>query len=532
MFSFTKRSNIDAAVTNLFKYLKVSIDPNIVIDELEKHPDYPSMLAVSDVLTALNVSNTAFRADFEMLGELSAPFLVNVNTNGGEFVVITKIDAKHVYFSDERKEVNKVSVENFKSEFAGVVLIAEPDSGLIKNRGLLSSAYKFKPAVLTAGCLLILLTLLYNSGYFVSLNWATVLLSVVKTAGLIVSVLLLIQSVDSNNPLIQVLCQDGGKTDCNAILSSKAAKVFDGLTWSEVGFFYFAGTWLLLQFGGSAGTGVLTVLAMLNFVSLPYTVYSVYYQARMAKKWCVLCCAIQALLWLEFIPLAINAFTTHFYLDMEGYKMARLTFVCLLSPVVLWLILRPLLFKLQQLKPLKEQLRKFKYNSELFNQALTAQPQFKQPDENWSIVLGKPEASNIITMVSNPYCPPCAKMHKLLNDIIDQNGDVQARIVFTAENTEEDPQTQVTRHLMALNALLDKTQVKHALHDWYEQKQKNYDAWAKAYPVELVETEYYKLDAQRTWCEMAEVAFTPTMLINGHLLPPVYQFSDLKYMLQ
>jgi uncharacterized membrane protein len=532
MFSFTKPSNAEASVTYLLKYLKVSINPDTVIDELEKHPDYPSMLAVSDVLTALNISNSAFRAEFEMLDELPVPFLANVNTNGGEFVVVTKMDAKHVYFSDERKEVNKLPLQSFKSEFAGVVLIAEPDTKLIEDRSLLSSAYKFKPVVLVAGCLLILLTLLYNSGYFSYLNWTTALLSAIKTAGLIVSVLLLIQSVDSNNPLIQVLCQGGGKTDCNAILSSKAAKVFDGLTWSEVGFFYLAGTWLLLQFGGSAGAGVLTVLAVLNFFSLPYTVYSIYYQARVAKKWCVLCCAIQALLWLEFIPLVINAFTTHFHLGFGSYKILSLMFVCFSTPVVLWLILRPLLLKLQQVKPLKEQLRKFKYNSELFNQALTAQPQFKQPDENWSIVLGSAEASNIITMVSNPYCPPCAKMHKLLNDIIDQNGDVQARIVFTAQNDEADPQTQVTRHLMALNALLDKTQVKHALHDWYEQKQKNYDAWAKAYPVELVETEYYKLDAQRNWCEMAEVAFTPTMLINGHLLPPIYQFSDLKYMLQ
>jgi len=530
MFLFTKRSNAEAAVTNLFKYLKVTINPDTVIDELEKHPDYPSMLAVSDVLTALNISNTAFRAEFDMLGELAAPFLVNLNTNGGEFAVVTKMDAKHFYFSDERKEVNKLSLEDFKSAFAGVVLIAEPDSKLIKKSGLLSSAYKFKPAVLTASCLLILLTLLYNSGYFFNLNWAIVLLSIIKTAGLIVSILLLVQSVDSNNPLIQVLCQGGNKTDCNAILSSKAAKVFDGLTWSEVGFFYFAGTWLLLQFGASAS--VLTVLAILNFVSLPYTVYSVYYQARVAKKWCVLCCAIQALLWLEFIPLVINAFTTHFYFDQGSYKMVRLMFLCFSTPVVLWLILRPLFFKLQQLKPLKEQLRKFKYNSELFNQALTAQPQYKQPDENWSIVLGNAGASNVITMVSNPYCPPCAKMHKMLNEIIDQNEDVQARIVFTALNDDADPQTPVTRHLMALNALLDKTQVKHALHDWYEQKQKNYEAWAKAYPVELVETEYYKLDAQRTWCEMAEVAFTPTMLINGHLLPSIYQFSDLKYMLQ
>ncbi len=531
MSLFTKRSNAEAAVVNLLKYLKITIDPDSVIDELEKHPDYPSMLAVSDVLTALHIENSAFRAKSEMLSELSLPFLVNLSTNGGEFAVVTKMDDKHVYFADERKAVNKLEVSNFKSAYAGVVLIAEPDTNFIKDRSTLLSASRFKPALLTVSCVSILLVLLYNSGYFSSLNWTIASLSLLKTAGLIVSILLLIQSVDSNNPLIQVLCQPGDKTDCNAILSSKAAKVFDGLTWSEVGFFYFAGTWLLLQFGGSLA-GSLTVLAMLNFVSLPYTVYSIYYQARVVKKWCILCCSIQIILWLEFIPLVINASSTHFYFDFTNYEVLRLTLVYFSSPILLWLILKPLFLKLQQVKPLKEQLRKFKYNSELFNKLLTEQPQFKQPDENWSIVLGKAEAGNVITMVSNPYCQPCAKMHKLLNEIVDQNGDVQARIVFTAENTETDLQTPVTRHLMALNAQLDKTHVKNALHDWYEQKQKNYETWAKAYPVTLIETDYYKLDEQKAWCEMADVAFTPTMLINGHLLPSNYQFTDLKYMLQ
>ncbi|MGY4536245.1 putative membrane protein [Mucilaginibacter sp. UYNi724] len=531
MFLFSKRSNAEAAVTNLLRYLKVAIDPETVIDELEKHPDYPSMLAVSDVLTALHIENSAFRAEFEILGELSTPFLVNLNTNGGEFAVVTKMDAKHVYFSDERKEVNKLGLGNFKLVFEGVALIAEPDKKIIKNGSLLSSVYKFKPAVLTAGCLLIFLTLLSNSGYFSNLNWLIALLAIIKTGGLIASILLLVQSVDSNNPLIQVLCQGGDNTDCNAILSSKAAKVFDGLTWSEVGFFYFAGSWMLLQFGGGSPP-VLTVLAILNFLSLPYTVYSIYYQARVAKKWCILCCTIQVLLWLEFLPLVINAATTHFYFSYGNYEVFRLMLICFLTPILLWLMLRPIFFKLQQLRPLKEQLRKFKYNSELFNQVLSAQPQFKQPDENWSIILGKAEANNVITMVTNPYCQPCAKMHKVLSEIINQNGDVQARIVFTAQNTDSDQQTPVTRHLMALNALLDKTQVKNALHDWYEQKQKDYEAWAKAHPVTLVETDYYKLDAQKAWCEMAEVAVTPTMLINGHLLPSTYQLTDLKYMLQ
>jgi len=85
---------------------------------------------------------------------------------------------------------------------------------------------------------------------------------------------------------------------------------------------------------------------------------------------------------------------------------------------------------------------------------------------------------------------------------------------------------------MALNELPDKTIVKQALNDWYEQKQKDYKAWAKVYPVTLNEANYHKLDKQKAWCKMAEVTATPTLLLNGYRLPELYQLPDLKYMLE
>lgn len=65
--------------------------------------------------------------------------------------------------------------------------------------------------------------------------------------------------------------------------------------------------------------------------------------------------------------------------------------------------------------------------------------------------------------------------------------------------------------------------IKKALHDWYEQKQKSYEAWAKVYPVQLDEKEYVKLDKQSTWCEMAEIKTTPTFLLNGYRLLESYE---------
>jgi len=537
MLSFTNYQNADAALIKLLKYLHLNIDPELIIAELERHPDYPSLLAVSDVLTALKIENSAFRTSFDELDDVPCPFLAHTLPNGGEFIVVTKIDGDNIYVSSDKWNKHKLKAEAFKKIFGGVVLTVEPGSSAKTTTTLTTFLTNIKIPALAVGVALMLLSaLVFNTGYFINLNWQTALLTLFKTAGLITSILLLIQSIDSNNPLVQVLCKSEGKTNCNAILSSKAAIVFEGLTWSGVGFFYFAGTWLLLLFGGGS-TAIWQMLTILNIVSLPYTVYSIYYQARIAKQWCILCCTVQMLLWLEFIPLISHnnplSFVRMDSFGGEGWGGAwSALFICLLLPVVLWLLLKPLFLKLQQLKPLKQQLRTFKYNTELFNKLLTEQPKYAQPDEEWSIVLGNADASNSITMVTNPYCPPCSKTHKLLDALLDQHCDLQARIVFTANNTDNDIKTPVSRHLMALNNLPDKTIVKQALHDWYEQKQKNYEAWAKVYPVHLNEAEYHKIDKQKAWCQMAEVAATPTLLLNGSRLPDLYQLTDLKYMLE
>ncbi|HVW12402.1 MAG TPA: cysteine peptidase family C39 domain-containing protein [Mucilaginibacter sp.] len=525
MISFLNLNNPDAAVTNFLRSLGTSIEPKTIVGEFEKHPDYPSLLSISDVLTNFDIENTAFRIDFEELDTLPCPFIAHTTMNGGDFMVVYGFERDKIVVSDQKRSRYKMSFEEFKRIYAGVALVAE-------GKGSEPLRFVDRRIFTGLGILAVLaIVLIFNTSYFASLSWQSVALAFVKTAGLATSVLLLIQSIDDNNPLVQRLCQAGGKkSDCSAILSSKAARVFSWLSWSEVGFFYFAGTWLMTLFGGHSPLNWLLLL-FFNVISLPYTFYSIYYQARVAKQWCVFCCTIQALLWLEFIPLLSSNLPINLNIPVNAGSIADIL-ACLVSPILLWSVLKPLLLKVQQVGPLKQQLRKFKYNSDLFNKMLNDQPKYVQPDDSWSLVLGNAEASNCITMVTNPYCPPCAKTHKLLDQLLAENNNVQARIVFTANNTDKDIKTPVSRHMMALNDLPDKNIMKKALHDWYEEKQKNYEAWARLYPVELDPANFYKLDKQHDWCQMAEVKSTPTLLLNGHILPQAYQLPDLKYMLQ
>jgi len=521
-----KSDNITVVLANFAAELNISIDLKKVYDELLTHPDYPSLLAASDVLQNFGIENDAYQIDEDKFIDLPCPFIAHTRINQGEFLLVHKIVDKKIVVSSEKWRRRKMDLDAFKAIFNDVVLTANVDRKLVR-LSQSSRLEKFKTP-LAAGFILLALFLavFLNTNYLSNLGWRVFTLTFAKTSGLITSVLLLIQSIDNNNRFVQKICRGGGKRSCTDILSSKSANIFNGLSWSEVGFFYFSSTWLYLLFGGAAPQ-VLHILALFNIVSLPYTFYSIYYQARVAKKWCLLCCTIQALLWVEFISLTTSL---HFPLDTPLNAQISLLIVVLILPIGIWVLLKPLFLYTQELHPLKVQLQKFKYNADLFNTSLTAQSKYTQPDEEWSIVLGNKSAENVITMVTNPYCPPCAKTHKLLHTLLEQKENLQARIVFTASNTEDDIKTPVSRHLMTLHGLPDKTIVTKALYDWYEQI--NYESWAKLYPTELNDTEYNKIDLQRAWCEMAEVSATPTMLLNGYKLPDFYQITDLKYMLQ
>ncbi|WP_419803532.1 vitamin K epoxide reductase family protein [Mucilaginibacter sp.] len=532
MISFTKQPNLDETLINLLKHSGISVDAETVTNELNTHPDYPSLLAITDVAANFGLSCVGYRISKEDLLKVPCPFIANMDKDGSEFMFVTGVTTESVSVNNNRK----LSFKEFAADFTGVVLAVDPKNSGTKTtttdslfKTISSYRYLLAPFLLV---LALLCGLLLHFNNLIAITWPYALLLLFKSAGVITSILLLVQSIDQNNPLIQKLCGGGDKTNCNAILSSKAATVFKGLSWSEVGFFYFTGTWLAILFGGGSTT-MLQALALFNIVSLPYTFYSIYYQYKVAKQWCTLCCTVQALLWLEFA--ALVSFSPGLYnlntLKFPAFPSLLTLFICLSLPVALWLLLKPLLLEVQQVRPLKSQLRKLKYNKEFFDSLLHAQPKYAIPGEDWSIVLGNAEAENIITMVSNPYCPPCAKTHQILDEWLNTRNDLQVRFVFTANNTEADRKTPVTRHLMALNDKQEKGMVKKALHDWYEQKQKNYEDWAKIYPIQLDEKEYGKLDRQLAWCSLAEIKATPTFLVNGYRLPETYQLKDIKYLL-
>jgi hypothetical protein len=524
--------NVPQILGLLVDKLDINVTKRSILTEVEKNPNYNTFLGISEILDNWKISNAAYYLDFKELRalEIQTPFIAHLSTNLGEFCLVSQFDNNNIVISNERLKNERLSAEQFKKIYNGAILIAEKaefsgetDYKINKRREIV---LKLRIPFIVISCLLIFS---YIASHFLSVatfHWQITSIILIKIIGLSVSVLLLMQSLDMDNSLIQSFCT-GPSNSCNEILSSSAAKITPELSWSEVGFFYFAGTWLTTLFIGNQ-QGSLHILAFFNLCSLPYTCYSIYYQSQVAKQWCMFCCSILILLWVEFI--------LFFPVLMSGFSISLtsvINFVFYFGvPITLWVILKPTLIKATQITSLKQELREFKYNSAVFHSLLNEEVKYALLSEKHSIIWGNKNSKNTITMVTGPFCKSCAEAHKALNDLISVHNDIKLQMVFRVSDNETGPKADVANHLLALKDLDDDLLLNRAINDWFQQTKKNYQKWSSNYPLLHKSDQSQSLKKQAEWCEITESDYTPAFFINGRRLPYIYKPEDIKYLIQ
>ncbi len=520
--------NLSKCLYHFLNYLKHPIDHNHLILELEKHPDYPSLLALSDVLSGFGFDNAAYKVNMSDLSNLSFPIIAYTTEKNSNFLVIKSVNKNNIIVTNERWKNKEVKLDKFQEIFTGIVLcISKTPSQIRREKTSERGYYYLTLSIIVALFLIFLFVTLINAPFFWFLTWQIFLLTCIKLTGTIISLLLINQSINSNSSITNKICIIGAKADCNAVLSSKAAKIFDGLAWSDIGFFYFGGTLAVMIFTG-ASPGIMQVLGIINFICMPYLFYSLYLQAYVIKRWCTLCCITQVLIWLECLP--FFSYTHHSFKGVNFTGVAQIITYMLL-PIVCWLLLKPILIKLNKSKELNRQLLKIKYNRQLFNNLLTTQLKHPLPDEEFSIVLGSNNPKHVIIIVSNPYCQPCSNAHLVLADWLKSREDLQLRILHVTNDKKSENPLKVARTMVALNEVLNRDEMQQALHAWHVQKKKNYINWSNVYADKINEIYFYKQDKQKIWCDMAKVEHTPSFFINGYALPKIYQIDDIKYLL-
>jgi uncharacterized membrane protein len=533
----------------LTELLQVKITAGTLKKNLEEHPDYPSLLSISDVLSNYGIENLSIRLNPDKLSDVPIPFITQVKSRKNEMELFTVVkdfnNGGVLYFDPEKHLWDVLKEQEFLTRTSGVILLAEAleDAGEKEYRKNNKTEIQQQVSrnVMVFWLPVIMLISAVSVLSFAGIHaLLPIFFSLLTLAGCFAGVLLMYYELDEHNPVLQQICGITKKINCGAVLQSKGSKIA-GISWSAIGFSYFTGMLIMQIFGGLVNPNTLFACAWLNVLAIPYVFYSVYYQWRIARQWCILCLFVQSLLVLQLATAVAGNWHILLLSNMISGQWGAQVFTAFAIPFMTVMILMPALLKAKERGYIFTELQRLKHNPQIFNALLEKQEIVSSPPAGLGILLGNPQAPYKIIKVCNPYCGPCAQAHIPMEELLDNNPDVQIQILFTASNHERDTKTPPVKHLLAIAEKNNQHMTKQALDDWYLAEHKDYASFATKYPMngELA-LQNDKIEAMNTWCLEAGIMFTPTFFIsisekgepsNYHKLPELYNVADLKYFL-
>lgn len=499
------------------KALKLPVETNYFEKQLLSHPEFPSLLSLTDTLDSLGIRNFALQVDSQNVYDIPLPFLAHTIEGTREELVLIK----------KRSQVTGT----FLKQWDGIAVVIDKDNTQLpaeNKKALLEARSRF---MLSSASILLFIV---SIGISLAIDFSAKLCAVFLTtlAGLIISLVIKQHQYGNGGSLVEKLCSAGKVSDCGAVLRSKVSKLPLGMTVSDLCVFYFAGFLLIACVGiySVSAPSFIPVLSLLSAIAFPVSIISIVYQKFFIKKWCPLCLAISAMIWVNFGLVAPDLSTYEFNWPV------LLTAISVFSIVAFaWVSIAELMKRTETQMKEARGLTHFKRNFELFGTLLSQQRSVDiTPFEN-EILLGNPSAPVQLLMVCSPYCGPCAFAHTELHEICKIYGEkigLTIRFVVNKPKESEDDITKVVSRLMRSIFETESTvkNAHHVLHSWFSTMD-----IAQLPPVKnsaRLDKKIEELMIQHAeWCKKSNIRFTPTLFINGIELPKFYQIKDLHFLM-
>ena len=484
-----------------------------------EHPHKNNLFGLSDMLSAYGVENAGFRVENKTdIYAATPPFIAFA---GGDFVVVNALNPKQTNYVWNGKSISIATDEFFKI-WSGIVLMAqpcnesgEPDYILHKQKENINNIKNY-----VAGISLVIAFFIVFTTTKVYANSGLLLLLIMNLAGAYIAYLLLLKHLHVSSTQGDKICSLFKQTDCNNILESDAASLFGIISWSEIGLSYFiSNTAIILFFPHLAAW-----MGLINMAVLPYSFWSIWYQGFRAKQWCPLCVMVQVLLWVVFLLNVAFGFVRIPIFDIWQIGMVGSVY---LIPLLVIHIVAPLAVSKRRVTEITQEMNSIKANEKVFTTLLQDQPRYDVSADFSRILLGSDSATLFVTVLTNPHCNPCAKMHERIEGLLKKHPHIQVQYVFSSFSQELEISA---RYLIAVFLQKSKEERKRIYAEWFEGGKFNKEAFFEKYPVDIKDAGIAEeFNRHKAWIKIAQVRATPTVLVNGYKLPDNYKIEDLKY---
>ncbi len=522
----------------LLEIINIDIDFNTIKESIESHPYSFKLISIIDTFNDLGIDNIALKlpnSDFEKIKELPLPLIVHISDSEEDsaLVVVKNLSNNIVeYYSAAYGNMSE-TWETFKAKWSGITLLAFKENYIPTKNEASNNKAKLNTIFTTLVYSMLLLSLC-GLAWVISIesnSLAIMFLLSLKIIGLTISILLLKHQHEKGNSFVDKICSSGNSaSDCNKVLDNNESKLLGIFDWSELGFIYFFGGFLLILFGSYYDFyNVSKILGFLNIFTLIFSMYSVWFQYYKVKSWCYFCLFTLLIFWSEFFCLnyIISYHSLFFSLNFITLCVYLLSFsIAVLS--VSYVVTN--LKKNTQLTDKNIELNRVKFNKSIIDFSWQNSKKLDTISSIGLKLLDHENATQNLTIVTNPTCNPCAKTHKKLESYLKGTyNNLDINIIFSTpmHNTDSN-RYKVTRKMIQIHKQKGTKIALQALDEWFNDNEKDFEKWNKKFVVEDIDvsdtmTEHYN------WCVSSDISYTPTIVLNGVEIPAIYTVSDVKH---
>ncbi|RPE12001.1 hypothetical protein EGT74_00135 [Chitinophaga lutea] len=494
--------------------LGIKTHKEFIARELQTHPDYPSLVSLTDFLDMGGMQYYAVESERAGIPDFNYPLLAYVNDGGSDYLM--QVDGPAAFETDEKLRHN----------WSGIVLFAGEKARweVPENTKLLQRQHAFAAIGIIAGLLVLAAVgaaFSFNPG-LAPLTWG-----VLTLAGLTLGIFTITTELGLQIGIVNEVCNSiGGRAGCKAVLKSNLAKVYGGVTVADLALSYFLAQFIFFV----AAAWYPALMATQMVIAMPLLLVagvSVIVQKFRLKRWCALCLGIAGVLTGQS-ALAFAGFNDAFSVLQPvttGYFLAVQAILCLaMQPVK------------AQLKDDKEKrdhakdLLRWKRDPLLFITQWERMQQVDTATMPHELHFGNPGAALEIVVACNPFCGPCQYAHRVLDEIYETCKDqVFIKVRFLSmEDRAENIARAVTAIFQCARGLQPGEEVRRMLADWF--RYMNMDKWSKRWQYNASLDVKDQLVAHRKWMNEAGVRGTPTFYVNGRKMPKNYILKDLMHL--
>jgi len=512
-----KKQNV---FTTLLQLLNVRHTNAYAVRCFNEHPHKNNLLGLSQMLSDFGVENggTIIKDKANDIFKIEIPFVAHV---GGDFVVIDNVTSDKVGYFWNGLHFNVV-LSSFIDAWTGVALLVESSQSSIEpnykeNRKTELFHFIQKAILFFLFGLVLLIPFVEHSVY----NNAGLLVTLgLNVLGGVVGYFLLQKQMHIQSKYVDKICSSFKKGDCNDVLESKASKLFGVIGWSEVGFGFFLANVFVLLFLPQ----YVYVVGVLNVCALPYSFWSIWYQKWRAKQWCPLCLAVMCLMWLIFFSNLL--FGNIGIPNLSLFDLVIIVCVYLI-PILFFNIFIPELGKSKKIEMVTQEINSLKANVDIFATFLKQQPSVGIDKSTSKIIFGNSEASILVTILTNPHCDPCAKMHSRVEKLLTKTNNLCIQYIFSSFEESLDVSN---KFLIAAysNTRIERTREIYS--EWFDggKLEKEVFFQRNNFDVENFDVEQEFL-RHKLWRDETKIDTTPTVFVNGYRLPANYKIEDLEF---